>query len=439
MPILAGARRSLTLARTERRRVVASRYHTQQDTAGSDTPGSSYTRLDARLLLQTPPVPCRNVSLLYRGCQMPATVSAGETEVDASNDVTVEAAIEVVPAGQLTRVQRRGADVWTLGLSERNVLTDPSPIVLPPATQVAIRNSFAWGANQVLHRSLAAGVGYLYQTSFNGNAGSQVGALGPLTGGTAGGVAHGPTALIGEPLGALQAVGWLGMSITGGTGDATADSYGAYGYVAKGLNLLNPNIPKLGLSRGSSFLTSFFQSGATRLALLPFLDWAFVDFGTNDIKYNGATTASLQAQLAQVWALVRSSGVRVIACPIMPRMASSTDGYTTAANMVPQSGFEAGGIRDQVNAFITTALANGLVDGICDTSLGRYRLPGGPWVTVAGGGVEDPNNPAKFRTDTGVACNASDGTHLVSSGGNGVNLAALVVQAVAAAIGLQNY
>ena len=439
MPILAGARRSLTLARTERRRVVASRYHTQQDTAGSDTAGSSYTRLDARLLLQTPPVPCRNVSLLYRGGQMPATAAAGETEVDASNDITVEAAIEVVPTGQVTRVQRRGADVWTLGLSERNVLTDPSPIVLPPATQVAIRNSFAWGANQVLHRPLQAGNGYLYQTSFNSNAASQVAGTGSLVGGSAGGVAHGPTVIIGEPLGALQAAGWLGMSITGGTGDANPDAYGAYGYVAKGLNLLNPNIPKLGLSRGSSFLSSFFQYSASRLALLPFLDWAFVDFGTNDIKYNGATAASLQTQLAQVWALVRSSGVRVIACPVLPRMASSTDGYTTAANMVPQSGFEVGGIRDQVNAFITTALANGLVDGICDTSLGRYRLPGGPWVTVTGGGVEDPNNPSKFRTDTGVVCNASDGTHLVSSGGNGVNLAALVVQAVGAAIGLQNY
>lgn len=438
MPALAGARRSLTLARTERRRVVSSRFFCQPDAAGTDIAGTSYTRLDGRALVQSPRVPVRGLQVLCRGGQTNATTAGGEVVVDAANDVAIELAIEL--AGATTRVQRGGTDVWMLGAGERNVLTDPAGLTIPPSTAFYLRYGQSIASTSLkMHRPIPAGGTVQNVVSYSSGAASQVGGTGAITVANASGTAWGPTALIGEPLGVMQAVGWLGMSITGGTGDVNPNPYGNAGYVSKGLDLVNPAIPRLGLSRGSSFMQSFLANSADRIPLLPFLDWVFVDFGTNDIKYNAATLASLQTQARQVWALARAAGCRVIACTIIPRMASSTDGYTTPGNMTPQAGFEAGGLRDGFNAWLDTALGNGWIEGVCDTSLGRYRLAGGSWTSVPGGGIEDPNNPSKFRTDGGqTVVTVADGTHPTSGAGNGVAMMALAVQAVGTAIGLGN-
>ncbi len=95
-----------------------------------------------------------------------------------------------------------------------------------------------------------------------------------------------------------------------------------------------------------------------------------------------------------IWALCKAQGVKWVAQTTILPKTTSTDAFVSTANQTPASGFEPGGVRDQLNAQIKAdalARANGLDDvvdvasAVQDSALpNRWGAPGGVAQTADG-------------------------------------------------------
>lgn len=166
-------------------------------------------------------------------------------------------------------------------------------------------------------------------------------------------------------LGSDRSIFVVGDSIVGGVGDGYAQDnpYPAMrGWMQRwthrkiGCHLAHypgGSIAQWNAKIGAQYSLSFLSKVNKQIAVIA--------FGSNDIN-SGATFQNMIDRYTQAVSYLKSIGfTKVYATDVIPRT-TSTDGWTTEANQTPISGFEAGGVRDKVNAwFRSSGLFNGVI------------------------------------------------------------------------------
>lgn len=210
-----------------------------------------------------------------------------------------------------------------------------------------------------------------------------------------------PIALLGLVDRASIAVVYTGDSIADNTGDLTTiDVDGTVGFIGRGLvNVNGFNLPHSKLSRSgeTQFALADPTKNALRLSLFQYATHFIDEAGTNDIT-NGRTFAQIQADCLTVWSNARAAGIqKIYRTTIIPRT-TSTDSWATTTNQTPIANFAVGGIRDQLNAWFVTKLADGTIDGIIDVNAD----------------CADVTATDRWRVNLGAGNNTADGTHPAS-------------------------
>jgi lysophospholipase L1-like esterase len=214
--------------------------------------------------------------------------------------------------------------------------------------------------------------------------------------------------------GHLAVIG-IGDSILDGTGDRAnpvpvVSGFGFFNRAAVDSNGANAiamfNLTRHGQS-AANFINPARQQRQTHF--LPFANVVVEEYGTNDLGSGGTgSTSGILTRTETIWSMARDAGVqKVIRTKLMPRT-SSTDAWSTLAGQTPNTGWNAGGKRDIINAGFATALADGKIDVLLD-SLATIAAPSDNtrWLT---------NGTAKYVT--------TDGTH-ISPAGNALLAVAL--------------
>ncbi|MEO5715476.1 MAG: SGNH/GDSL hydrolase family protein [Luteolibacter sp.] len=173
--------------------------------------------------------------------------------------------------------------------------------------------------------------------------------------------------------GHLSVIG-IGDSILDGTGDPAnpvpvISGYGFFNRAAVDSNGANTiamfNVTRHGQA-ASNFVNLSRQKRQSKF--LPFANVVVEEYGTNDLgSAGGGSPATILGNLNTIWSTARAAGVqKIVRTLLLPRTASS-DSWATLANQTPNTGWEAGGKRDTINAGLQTALANGKIDVLLDT------------------------------------------------------------------------
>lgn len=371
---------------------VASRGHTLGDQPNGGGGSTSYTRSETRRLHRAPPVAIANLQFVYGNY---AILAAGGGETANPNDLTIESALETtVSPVQSFRMLFRGANTSLLPAGAAALVTDPLGPPLPNGGLFYSRTGLTVPAGQVWPE------GYLRlntaETAVEStNAASQIMNFGALssTGGVIGAGGFYPLAILGEPVTPFPAALVYGDSLANGLGDTAFDIDNNQGSVLRALAALN--IPFIAQTRNSDNARYALPTNAFRKRSL----WRYCthmvgNFGTNDIRA-GQTLAQIQANHLTIWAEARAYGLRIYQVLIYPRTTSTDNTWSNAANQGYQSGFEPGGIREQLNAWIRAKALDGTIDGIIDP------LPY----------VADPNDTTKYITNGTANATTTDGIH----------------------------
>lgn len=133
------------------------------------------------------------------------------------------------------------------------------------------------------------------------------------------------------------------------------------------------------------------------------------EYGTNDLGSGGTGNAStILTNLQSIWSLARAAGVqKVVRTTLMPRT-TSTDVWATFDGQTVNTGWDAGGKRDTINAALLDAVTTGKVDVLVDT------------LAV----LADPADSHRWLTNGTQQFTSTDGTH-VSVNGNALLAPAL--------------
>ncbi|MBL9185738.1 MAG: SGNH/GDSL hydrolase family protein [Verrucomicrobiaceae bacterium] len=202
------------------------------------------------------------------------------------------------------------------------------------------------------------------------------------------------------------AVAGIGDSIMSGTGDTANPvpviaGYGFFNRAAVDSNGANA-IAMMNVSRHGETAGNWTSSHALRQQLLAFANVAVEEYGTNDLGSNGTgNVATLYTRLQGVWANARAAGVqRLLRTRLLPRTTSVSGNFISFADQTPNTGWGAGGVRDQLNALLVTAHSQGLFDTLIDT-----LSP-----------VADPADDHYWLTNGTIDYATTDGTHLARAG-----------------------
>ena len=103
-------------------------------------------------------------------------------------------------------------------------------------------------------------------------------------------------------------------------------------------------------------------------ALLPYHTSAWQQLGTNDVT--GSNTATMQTSYLSLWSQIKAglSGRQHLSQFKLTPKVVSTDGTTTLANQTPNTGFAAGGQRDQLNFWFSIQAVAFTIDQVIDCS-----------------------------------------------------------------------
>jgi hypothetical protein len=345
---------------SNKRRVVATRGTVHTDIGGGGG-ATNYTLMEGRIRCKTG-VACSDLQLVFSNFY--AGQAAGELE--NANDITVRAAIELqTPQPFIThKVFFNGAASVTIAPGAGHVPSDPVGIDLPRNTEFFIRlavgvpSGGTWPRYRV--STSASGESFVASTSST----SQVYGVGALTVPAGGAVdtvgGYFPSAVLGiaDPRENAKSLIIAGDSIA----DGSNDSYTLIdrGFIPKGAANVDGNqIPWLRIARSAERANlGYLDKGIRRRAYFQYASHAVFHLGTNDIA-TGLTYAQTTTYLSSLFVAARRAGVsRIAACSILPRV---TGTFTTVVGQTPMAGFESGGLRDQVNAWLAAG-ADGLID-----------------------------------------------------------------------------
>lgn len=374
--------------------IVGTRGQILGQSAAGGGGANNYTRSETRLFSVLGCAPVSGLRLAVGNY----AVGGGTGEAANANAITVEAAIENPTPAQTWPLTFGGAPSVTLAAGAAGTLSDPLGVDLPALGGVWLRMGVTVTSGQVWARGSnpsRSGENSYESTS----ATSQIGNTGGLTGGTTSLPGYAPLAVLGIPQRATPAVIILGDSIAYGVGEASTigDGLGNRGFAQRGLaNVNGCQIPWANEARASdaASVNQTTNLGWRKRYLWQYASDLLVNLGTNDIAV-GNSLATVQGNLINIWQGAKRSGLRVHQVLIMPRMKATTDSYATPGGMTPETGFEVGGVRDQLNAWIKAQVATGLIDSFIDVN--KY--------------VEDQANPSKWITNGTANYPTADGVH----------------------------
>lgn len=214
--------------------------------------------------------------------------------------------------------------------------------------------------------------------------------------------------------GHLAVIG-IGDSVLHGSGDtgnptASIAGYGFFNRAAlddQGAN----TIAMFNLTRHGQTAAAWVDTNKQKrqTSFLQFANVVVEEYGTNDLAAAGSgDPATILGRLDKIWTAARGAGVqKIIRTKLMPRT-TSTDSWATLENQTPNTGWEAGGKRDTINAGLQAALADGRIDALVDT------------LAIVG----DPADSGRWLTNGSSKYTTTDGTH-VSPAGNALLAAPL--------------
>lgn len=186
-----------------------------------------------------------------------------------------------------------------------------------------------------------------------------------------------PLILVGNPIAPSVSLGIFGDSLTFGYNEDIIVGVSAYtqpnlgmGPYSRGTAAtdgISNSIPSIISGVHSEFGTNFMNAGDRRKSILPFVNGVHVAYGTNDLGTNGTGTVSgIQSMLATIAGQVRAvPNISKVWVSNLQPQTTSTDNFATTANQTPKTGWEAGGKRDQINAWLATqngSTFNGVAD-----------------------------------------------------------------------------
>lgn len=375
----------------EKVRVVAGRGAILGGVANS---GTTYTRQETRMKIFFGSSPSRDIQLVFTNSQSAGSAS----EVVGPNAITIEAALETITPSAFVSVTFNGGALSAVLQPGGTIVSDPIPLSFAANAQAWLRTGVIVTAGQSWPRTSMFAISgeSMYEST---EATSQVHQTGVMLirNGQAGGGGYIPSAIIGKTADPIPAVALVGDSIMAGTiGDSSSATTGLRGLFAKGLVLPDSTtLPFTLLARASEqavFCTSV--GNFRRRFNLDYCTHAIVNYGTNDIAAS-ATLVQIQGYLTEIWAQLKARNLKVYQALILPRT-TSTDGWATAVNQTPATGFAKNGIRDQLNLWIRSQVGI-LIDGIIDlnviaedTTLGNRWVANGVASSITADGVH-PN------------------------------------------------
>lgn len=124
--------------------------------------------------------------------------------------------------------------------------------------------------------------------------------------------------------------------------------------------------PSLNFARVGAATAHYTAAGNTRWRqYVRYVRFAVEELGTNNLGTSSAgNAASLQAEIAALWTLLRAGGVQKIArTRMIPRTASS-DSWATIAGQSPFPAFVAGGTAEAVNTWFESKRSDGTIDAV---------------------------------------------------------------------------
>lgn len=338
----------------------------------------------------------RDVRLLFNGFTV---VADGSGETALPNDITVLCAVEKLTPDNFAKL---GTFIAQTAISVQGgagfCMTEPLAVTLSPGEQFKVQYESRFAASDTAQapQNVTTTLADVYRSTLatgqvpTAGAWSGVGRSSNQNVGVISGV-------LGIPDDPTVSVVILGDSIANSRDDTTGDAFGNAGYIPRGLYAAANPIPFIRATQSGEKLNTFAIGGLTnRLTLLQYCSHVIMNHGTNDLA-TGLSLAAMQALYIKAWNMVKARNVQLYQCLIMPRT-TSTDSWATAANQTPVAGFEAGGIRDQLNTWITQQVGT-YIDG--------YINPNTQ--------VEDQTNPGKWITNGAANYPTADGIHPTSA------------------------
>lgn len=200
---------------------------------------------------------------------------------------------------------------------------------------------------------------------------------------------YGPVAVTGTYDAPDIAIASVGDSLTtGNTGASRGNHVGDRGTLPYGYATApGGRVAYSKLARDSAFLTAFDKPELSqhRVEQLKYATHVVVWLGTNDV--GAKSVAKLQQSLLHVWALSRLGGRKVIAVTLPPRT-RSTDQFATTENQTPWRGWEPGGKRDQLNAWIKSQVGVTVDDVLDFNPIWESKSKPGSWnIGLSGDGT----------------------------------------------------
>lgn len=344
---------------------------------------SNITLGESRIPVVTGPERVSDLRLAFTGFYVLAGAS-GET--DNPNDMTVRGGIEYTAVSAAAKTPYIGDFDIVVKAGIGHVVTEPVGYTVTANSTIYIQMSTAITSGQSFPATQLSGTNSIGYTSSLAASASQVGTVGPWSGTSrTSNYAATPVAILGRPEKPFPSVAIIGDSIGDGSGESgAADDNGNYGWVCRGLTGVGTNsrtIPYIRITKAGEAAVNFTNGKAQRrCALIQYVSHVISQLGTNDAA--GANLAACQARLKAVWIEAKARNKKVVQCLLMPRT-TSTDSWATAANQSPVSGFEVGGVRDQLNAWIITQVGQGLLDGYIDPNpYVENQTTRGVWITT---------------------------------------------------------
>jgi lysophospholipase L1-like esterase len=316
-----------------------------------------YTHGESYYYVENGPVAIHGIRLTYANYAL----SPDESSVPVGNPIAVEAAISV-GRGHPIRVTFAKEKVERVIIgSEGEIVSNTIQVDIPPRAVFAIRTGVyvkpgeTWPVGYSNYHRGDNAVASNDQTSRVLS--DKIGISVPH-GGAGGMQGYGPVSIVGNYEQPDLVVASLGDSLTtGNTGAGSGNGFGDRGTLPYGYaSVSSGRIAYSKLARDSAYLKSFSLVSRTghRLHQLDYATHVVVWLGTNDVGANSVDV--LKAHLLALWQEAHKNGRKVVAVTLPPRTAKSSSGVS----LEPRPGWEPGGKRDQLNAWIKSQLGRSI-------------------------------------------------------------------------------
>jgi hypothetical protein len=360
---------------------------------------TGFTTFEGRQTVRNGGYPATDVQLALTGF---IVGSAAEGELALPSAITQSASVEkLTPSNKAWVATFRGAMSQSFSAALGSVvLSDPIGVDLDAGEsfKVQVGAIVATIADTHSIANLTGNTGGDDGWRSTTNTTVQIGTAGTWasTGRTSTANSMAPAAIIGRPTQNYPSVAFVGDSIMQSRDDLTsADAYGHRGFGPRGMVGAGPGgniMPFINMARAGERAVTFATLNCVRrLTLLQYVSHVIGNEGTNDVQ-QGRTFAQVSADLTATWKSLKARGLSVWWTTIMPRT-TSTDNWATIVNQTVVAGFEVGGVRDQVNAWMRSQVGI-LLDGLIDVAATIEDTANhGKWIV---------NGTANYATSDGV-------------------------------------